>query len=170
MRRALEAIVYVAIWYAIVIVAGILLGMATGCCGNVPPSKEISDRQGQAMWTVWTDRYDEKGPPPCVRWKWGSDLTCMHGDDQGFKTPVGCRRGFTWSPFEVIVAWTDKDMFISDTAFAHELMHASMARHGVVDPEHKLPEWEAVENCLPGAPASCGAVEKANYALQVRGL
>lgn len=108
-----------------------------------------------AAWVVWRS-YGREDAPPTVRWVEGVQLTCADG--RGFASPKGCVGGFTWTPFNVSVAWRPDDFF-STTSLAHEFKHAEQLRRGVVDTEHALPDWQ------PG-----GAVEQANGALRAQGL
>jgi len=124
----------------------------------LPIPTPVREGQEKAAWIIWHS-YGREDMPPAVRWVEGTGLACTASTGRpGFETPVGCREGFTWTPFNVSVAWRPDDFF-STTALAHEMEHARQARMGVFDPEHARPEW------LPG-----GEVDQANVALQAEGL
>lgn len=140
-----------------VVLALLLVSSCATATPFLPTPTPVREGQEKAAWIVWTS-YGRSDAPPTVRWLEGPALNCAIGDSAGFQTPVGCRQGFTWTPFNVSVAWRPGDEF-STTALAHEYMHAAQLRQGIVDPEHLRPEWQ------PG-----GAVDQANATLQAEGL
>lgn len=137
--------------------AALLLASCATVAPFIPTPTPVREGQEKAAWIIWRS-FLREDPPPTVRWVEGAGLNCTINGGGGFQTPVGCRQGFTWTPFNVTVAWRDGDEF-STTAMAHEYEHAKQARQGIVDPEHTRPEW------LPG-----GEVDHANTALQAEGL
>lgn len=136
--------------------------LALSACSTLQPLLPIPtparEGQEQAAWIVWHS-YGREDTPPAIRWVEGAKLSCTASTGRpGFATPVGCREGFTWTPFLCAVAWRQDDFF-STTALAHEMAHARDARIGILDPNHTRPEWQ------PG-----GEVDRANGKLQEAGL
>lgn len=129
------------------------LAMATGCAtvgtGPAPQKPGLSE----AVALVW-NFYGRTDPPPKVRVLEGAALSCTDPNSgaEGFPVILGaedgaprvdCREGYTVLPTEVMVAWTGKKPW-SQTAMAHELMHARQFREGIIDPKHERPEWQEV--------------------------
>lgn len=134
------------LWFAL----GMLLAATLSGCATLKQYKP-KDGSEQAVWIIWRS-YGRTDHPPLIRWKEGDALNCEdpNSGKPGFKTIVGCREGFTWTPFDVWVAWHGEASF-SETALAHELMHSAQLREGIVDPLHKTQAFQ------PG-----GAVDRAN--------
>lgn len=154
------------VFFALAVTVALLQGCATFGSSTVPPRVG----QEQAVWVVWRfyERYDI---PPTIRWREGAQLTCEDPqshkrgfviatlEDPGFGADGGvlqCREGLTWSPLEVLVAWHGELSF-SETALAHELLHAVLLRQGIWTSHHERPDFFS-------------RVEAANNLLKERGL
>lgn len=163
----------------IAFVAALLFMCVLHGCATMGTPLPMGVRNGaeQAVHIVWAETYGRLDRPPLVRWVQGKALSCTDpasgrpgflqaelGDDLTEPARAVCHEGFTWSPTEVLVAYHDERSF-SETALAHELMHALMLRQFQVDPHHRGPEWKALEECVEGAPPLCGIVDLANRKL-----
>ena len=90
---------------------------------------------------VWDQEYGRSEPCPCVEWVEGKDLDCHATDPDsgemgdGFSELGGCRGGIALVPFWVKVAWPDPTI-ISNTSYAHELLHAAMMYDGKLFDHH----------------------------------
>ena len=119
------------------------------------------EHQDAAIAVVWQQTYGRTEKPPAVEWI--TDLPCTdpNSGKRGFPVVLmsgqECREGYMLTPWLVRVAWHGGKF--SDTALAHELMHAVQAHEGIADPLHRMSVWQ------PG-----GAVELANEALRAAGL
>lgn len=104
--------------------------LLSGCGVKYYPSQDEATR------LVWFDSYGERSAPPIVYW---SEETCPGTD--GSKTAVvaygKCYSGLTFDAWNVAVAWRGS---FWQSAFAHELMHASQLRRGIQDPNHERKE------------------------------
>lgn len=100
-------------------------------CSTVPPGAE---RATQIAWKA----FGEQGPPPRVEWV-GRSFACP---SEPRNLCVG-----TWFPLEdrVVVVTAEKP---SETALAHELMHAHFYRlYGLTDHYHSLVDWGVDRYC-----------------------
>jgi hypothetical protein len=125
----------------------------------------VTDGQEQAVFIAWQS-YGRSDMPPLVRWKSGKQLTCddTKSGKRGFYIPktsadlpqnqsklpwpipdfeIECKEGFTWSPLEILVAWHGEISF-SETALAHELLHAALLRKGIWLNHHDLPYFNSM--------------------------
>ncbi len=131
---------------------------------------QVIDKPGlsAAVNSVWSESYRRSDRPPAVRIVEGADLNCTaEGGIIGFETPIGCRNGYTASPFEVSVGYDNgvRDFGWDHSMLAHELRHAVHLRRGILDGEHKSPDWRPVADCqMP--PGDCGIVDRANKRLR----
>jgi hypothetical protein len=121
----------------------VVLLVILGC--RAQPRVEMPG-QDQALAIVWGQEYGRRDAPPALRYVREPDLVCTDPDSgrPGFLTAVGCREGYTGSPWAVSIAWHQGDTF-STTTFAHELLHAALGRMGILDPLHKNPAWVMVD-------------------------
>lgn len=127
--------------HLLAILAFFLVSASCASLPLIPIPTQVREGQEQASWVIW-HLYGREDTPPSVHWVEGKYLACTSPTGRpGFLTPVGCREGFTWTPFNVSVAWRPDDFF-STTALAHEDMHAAQARVGVIDPGHTRAEWQ----------------------------
>lgn len=129
-----------------------LAGCASAGVRGEPRELAELERATAQIWSAYgrTDR------PPRVLVVTETDCIDERGVE-GFRTIVGCRQGFTASPFDVSVMWRGGRW--SETTLAHELQHAAQARRGYADPEHRSPEFQ------PG-----GAVDQVTAELSAAGL
>lgn len=142
----------------LVILAGLCASCATirARLGSTDPHPGLTD----AVSIVWA-AYGRTDRPPSIRVVEGEGLTCMDPESNTPGFPVllttgwACKNGYTITPWVCSVSWSGWPW--SQTALAHELFHAAQARHGIVDPQHKRPEW-------------LDAVPAANDLLRARGL
>lgn len=128
--------------------ACVALALLVGCGivgGRVDgPGTETHPGLREATALVWT-AYGRTDPPPRVRIMEGDDLTCADpiSGKRGFPvlltSGMGCREGYTISPFESSVSWHGEPWH--ETALAHELEHVAQGRRGIVDPGHLRIEW-----------------------------
>lgn len=114
---------------------------------------------------VW-ELYQCIGPAPTVLIVQGAALSCTdpNSGNPGFpvELPSGraCREGYTLSLDRVSVAYRGQPW--SESALAHEELHACQARAGIFEPGHHQftgPDWG------PG-----GRLDRANVLLRTRGL
>lgn len=133
-----------------------LLLLALGCHPRGSVTAEMPG-QGVALQIVWAGEYGRRDAPPELRYVLEPNLPCLDPNSgrPGWKTLVGCREGYTPDAWHVSIAWHRGDRF-STTTFAHELLHAALAREGIVDPFHKSGVW--------------GMVDTANLKLEAAGL
>jgi len=128
----------------------VLLAANLGCATvpRLPPR----DGETTAAWIIWHDTYQQTGMPPRISWRRGAQLDCTDpkSGKPGFRLIddvsdgiFQCREGWTLSPFEVWVA--DHGEPYSETALAHEFMHAKQLRSLIFDPLHERPEWSQVD-------------------------
>jgi hypothetical protein len=146
-----------------------LLFWLAGCATVGLPTAPRTGQE-QAVHIVWVESYGRTDRPPLIRWQEGAALSCTdpvsgkpgfpvalaYADEAGGH--VACREGDTWSPIEVIVAWHGEPSF-SETALAHELLHAAKLREGDFRDQHRL----------PASLAFFAAVDAANAALVAAG-
>ena len=179
---------------------GVILGILCSSCASLGLKGEpmvVADAE-QAVWIAWHDVFKRRDRPPRIRWVTGDALNCTQHPSgiTGFKTPAGCRGGFTLSPLEVSVA-LHPDEQLSDTPLVHELLHALQAREGIYDPDHQRPGFQPFDTCgqcvtesmalvktcrqedalgldcttvMPNPCGECGLVQWTNEQLQRRGL
>ncbi len=119
----------------------------------------------QATRAAW-ESYDCPGAAPTVLVVQGADLTCTdpNSGNPGFPVKLSsgpaCREGYTLSLDRVSVAYRGQPW--SESALAHEYLHACQARRAVFEPGHHNftgPDWG------PG-----GRLDRANVLLRDRGL
>ncbi len=131
----------------LIILAG--LGGACASCATTRNSVGLAgtpsnDADLLAAEAITWQAYGRTDTPPTVRIVDADQLTCVDPNSGSAGFPVvlidgcACREGYTVSPWSVSVA---QRMPWSSSALPHELLHAAQARRGIVDPEHKLPEW-----------------------------
>jgi hypothetical protein len=128
----------------------VLLSLATSsiACQSFPQQPN----QAQAAQIVWQQIFAAPAEPPLVEWH---EDVCP-GHQQGPAAVLWqeqCFAGLTLDGDLSRVAWRGS---FSQSAFAHELLHALQARRGVFDPGHTLPDW--------------ANVPIANHALEAAGL
>jgi hypothetical protein len=147
-----EAVVDCALALVVLVFAALLL-CSNGCAtASQPLPAGVRDGEAKAVTIVWRV-YGRTDVPPVVRWKQGAALDCTDPNSGRPGFPVwlvedgeprpGCREGFTMSFLECSVAWHEGDSF-SSTAMAHELLHVAQARVGVLDSNHRRPEWQTL--------------------------
>lgn len=133
-------------WGGIIFIVGLVLGALLGGCAHFGT---LAPRTGQeqAVYIIWVEAYGRTDRPPLVRWIEGSALDCTdpQSGKAGFPqfTEQGeatCREGLTMSPLEVMVAWHGELSF-SETALAHELLHAALIRRGIFLDHHQRPDF-----------------------------
>lgn len=105
--------------------------------------------QDEAEIIVWNQFYNETRPIPETRWIYQTDLNCKNVDGQYIGFISGwtneCVGGLSYTNL-IVVALPDYYK-ISQTAFAHELLHAHLVyEYHVSDPYHKRPEWGTLLN------------------------
>lgn len=140
----------------IAVLAGTVAQTAGCYTGSVPPGEQLPG-QAEATAIAWHQVYQQDDAPPPIAW---------YRDDCPLKTLDGmwhhfgirsecCDRG-TYDDASGVISLgapgeaetTDPaavhfefSRFISASAFAHELMHARQARHGISDGDHLRREW-----------------------------
>lgn len=127
------------------------------CCATVQRESHVygnvvhRDGLAEATWLVWSF-YGHNDMPPLVSVVEPPYLDCSN--DRGFKIPIPpyCVIGVTTSPWTVAVAYTGQKW--SESALAHELLHAHQFHSGIVDSGHSGADWQ------PG-----GMLDLANIAL-----
>lgn len=143
MDAAIRRAIYI---FALGILAGFAVcssGCATiGVRGSEYPGADLV----QAEWVAWHDVYQRSDKPPKVLVV--TEFSCIDktSGDPGFKTIVGCRNGFTITPWDVSVG-KDSNHTWSQVPLCHENMHALQARSAVFDPEHKTTQFQKLESC-----------------------
>ncbi len=149
------------------------------CVSDVPqPVKDIGEAIGikgkeidepgleKAKWFVWSE-YGETSVPPKVLIVEEKDFECQDERGHGgfcviLKDGMGCRQGYTLSPFEVSIAYYPGRSFSEVGILAHEYMHAHQSRHGVFQADHNNfqgQDWGAG-----------GLMDRANKLLKENGL
>lgn len=149
----------------IVITLALFLG---ACSPAVPLDPTPQPGQDRGLDLVWYSLYGNTRRPPDVLWVQPESLNCVkvNGVYVGFlignkpwETGDQCVAGATWLPTPY-QSWIAVAMPLHNTAFAHELYHASLwNRGGDGDADHTNPGWQ------PGA-----AVDQANKMLKENGL
>ncbi len=93
-----------------------------------------------AIADVWTDTYDMKySDLPKFTWVTGKQLNCFTG--RGWKSGDICVAGMSWiERNECAIAWPEGSKF-SDTAFAHELLHAARWHNQSLPLDHNSQEF-----------------------------
>jgi hypothetical protein len=71
--------------------------------------------------------------------KMGFHVLLTSDSDGTLHVTSGCREGYTVVPWESSVSWHGEPW--SETALAHELMHQAQFRRGIIDSDHRRPEW-----------------------------
>jgi hypothetical protein len=136
----------------VVFLLGLGLGVFLSSCASTTTAQRVG--QEQAVWIVWHDVYGRQDRPPLVRWVEGDALDCINPKNQrpGFtivdadlttgESPIRCRGGLTWSPFEVRIAWVGDEVSIAETTLAHEFLHAKLLRLGFwLENHHERPDF-----------------------------
>lgn len=124
-----------------------LLLASCAALGLTTSKREPHPGLDKAVPIVWAS-YGRTDKPPAITVIEGKDLSCVdpNSGTPGFPVllPSGwdCRNGYTVSPWACSVSWTGWPW--SQTALAHELLHAAQARRGIVDPYHREPEWQTL--------------------------
>lgn len=169
MRKSFIALALCPLLAVVAVLASFELGCGTarnaiGIRGRVIDKPGIAE----AVHSVWEVSYLRLDNPPSIRIVEGSELTCISpGGTKGFETPIGCRNGYTATPFEVSVTFDDgvRDFGWDHSTLAHELRHVVHLRKGILDGDHKLPDWRPLTDCqMP--PGDCGIVDRANRRLR----
>ena len=125
------------------IVLAVIASM-TGCGASGDPTPIRGQSQALAM--LWSGAFGETRTPPEVYWRrdncdvpngqYSPDPACTFNDD-GESVAGLADNGGKW--IEVGAPW--ESGMISDTAFAHELLHASIG-----DPDHRSPRWTTIDD------------------------
>jgi hypothetical protein len=148
LATALGALLLAALAFSALVVAGLLSGCATSqqiadTLAPPPVSGEQYERQAEAVAIVWK-AYGRRDAVPTVHLV--TELTCVliDGVTPGFMAfaPSGgtlkrCLRGVTYSGSEIYVAHV-AGASPSEESFAHELLHAALARDFAFDPNHSI--------------------------------
>ena len=96
---------------------------------------------------VWNQTYQATCSPPPIKWDAGAECTDATGTfPDAFEYKGSCYWGLFWpTTYTAEVVWRGS---YSQSAFAHELLHAWQWCRGVIDYEHAGPEWKTL---LPAA-------------------
>lgn len=124
------------------VLLGLVIGLLLSSCATVG---SVVPRVGQeqAVHIIWVEVYGRTDRPPLVRWYTGDQLTCTDPDSgkPGIQMGAECREGWTWSPVEVLVSYHGETS-LSETALAHEFLHALLLREGVwLESHHDRPDF-----------------------------
>src|SRR6187549_2642101 len=119
----------------------IVLGGLVASCASVGVRGAPSDVPGlaKARDAVWAS-LDCLGPPPTVLVVQGAGLSCTdpNSGNPGFPVQLSsgpaCREGYTLSLDRVSVAYRGQPW--SESALAHEELHACQARRAIFEPGH----------------------------------
>lgn len=102
----------------------LLLLTVVGCSAAPPaqtPDYPSRPGQEQAIASAWSELGGWPTEPPAVRWLVGDELTCHNG--RGFIVEGRCHSGVAGERV-IWVAWPTGTERFSQTALAHELVHA----------------------------------------------
>jgi hypothetical protein len=113
-----------------------LVSLLTVACG----AHERVPGQDQAEIIVWRSTYQSQQSPPAVIWIHKKDLNC-DGGDAFYAYDNFCVYGVYAEGGDAEVALRG-DGHISQTSYAHELLHAYLYDTTGTPTNHETPEWQ----------------------------
>jgi len=137
-------------------IAGLIVFLVSRARKKGATSPPPPDDQERAIQVAWVETYGmDRKVAPFITKVMGSQLNCRNGT--GWTVGAECVAGMSWADLNACaVAWPTLETKFSETAFAHELLHAKGWREGRAT-DHFSPEFQA-------------EVARANEALRKAGL